>query len=208
MALLSTDPLERITDAIHDKQPLVLFAGQGLDTANDAILGALLNRFGCTDYSSGWYAALKRGVSAADMEWLSERFDRSVSSAAAAAIYDVAWSAVFTSSIDPRFVRRFETRGRQPEPVFSEDTYARVPRSRSRPPVYYLFGKSDDTVDYARAPRTFSDLQRRLLVHATGLLNRISETATVRGLVIIAGYIPERDWMPLESLLAPLFRSI
>ncbi len=199
-----TDPIETLTRALQNKQPLVLFAGQSLDSANDAILESLLARFGCTDRNSGWLAALKQGLSAADMAWISERFDRSVPSDAAVAIFDVAWSAVFTSSIDPRFARRFETRGRQPESVLSRDTYAKVPRSRSRPPIHYLFGKSDESVEYARAPGNQIDLTRRLSLHATELLNRIAETATVHGLVIIAGYIPSEDWMSLDSLLAPL----
>ena len=138
------------------------------------------------------------------MTWLSERFDRSVPSEAASSIFDVAWSAVFTSSIDPRFARRFETRGRQPESVLSRDAYARVPRSRSRPPIHYLLGKSDESVEDARAPRKQSDLTRRLSLHATELLYRIAETATARGLVVITGYDPSKDWMPLDSLLAPL----
>ncbi len=117
--------------------------------------------------------------------------------------FDVAWSAVFTSSIDPRFARRFETRGRQPETVLSKDIYAKVPRSRSRPPIHYLLGKSDETVEYARAPGNQIDLTRRLSRHATELLNRIAETATAHGLVIIAGYDPSKDWMQLDSLLAP-----
>ena len=200
----STDPLEILADALREKRPLVLFAGQSLDSAHDAILGALLDRFGCTDRNSGWCVALKQGISVDDMAWLSERFERSVPSAAAAAIFDVAWSAVFTSSIDPRFARRFETRGRQPESVLSKDTYAKVPRSRSRPPIHYLFGKSNETVEYARAPGNQIDLTRRLSLHATELLNRIAETATAHGLVIIAGYDPSKDWMQLDSLLAPL----
>jgi len=200
----STDPLEILADALEEKRPLVLFAGQSLDSAHDAILGALLDRFGCTDRNSGWCVALKQGISVDDMAWLSERFERSVPSAAAAAIFDVAWSAVFTSSIDPRFARRFETRGRQPESVLSKDTYAKVPRSRSRPPIHYLFGKSDETVEYARAPRNQIDLRCRLSLHTTELLNRIAETATAHGLVIIAGYDPSKDWMQLDSLLAPL----
>ena len=197
------DPLEILADALQAKRPLVLFAGQSLDSAHDAILGALLDRFGCTDRNSGWRVALKQGISGSDMAWLSERFDRSVPSAAAAAIFDVAWSAVFTSSIDPRFARRFETRGRQPESVLSKDIYAKVPRSRSRPPIHYLLGKSDETVEYARAPGNQIDLTRRLSRHATELLNRIAETATAHGLVIIAGYDPSKDWMQLDSLLAP-----
>ena len=123
----STDPLEILTDALREKRPLVLFAGQGLDSSHDAILNALLDRFGCTNRNPGWRAALDQGISASDMAWLSERFDRSVLSDAAAPIFDVAWSSVFTSSIDPRFARRFETRGRQPERVLSRDAYASVP---------------------------------------------------------------------------------
>ena len=200
----STDPLEILADALKDKRPLVLFAGQSLDSAHNAILGALLDRFGCEDRNSGWCAALDQGMSAHDMTWLSERFDRSVPSDAASSIFDVAWSAVFTSSIDPQFARRFETRGRQPESVLFKDAYARVPRSRSRPPIYYLLGKSDEIVEDARAPRSQSDRTRRLILHATELVNRIAETATAHGLVVIAGYNPDEDWMQIDSLLAPL----
>ena len=143
----SIDPLEILAEALSDKRPLVLFAGQSLDSAHNAILGALLDHFGCADHNSGWRIALDQGMNASDMVWLSERFDRSVPSDAASYIFDVAWSAVFTSSIDPQFARRFETRGRQPESVLSKDTYAKVPRSRSRPPIHYLFGKSNETVE-------------------------------------------------------------
>ena len=202
-----TDPIEMLTRALQNKQPLVLVAGQSFDSANDAILDSLLTRFGCTDRDSGWLAALDQRLSVTDMAWLSERFDRCVPSDAAAAIFDVAWSAVFTSSIDPRFARRFETRGRQPETVIAKDTYAKVPRSRSRPPIHYLFGKSDETVEYARAPGNRIDLARRLNI-ATELLNRIEETATMHGLVVVAGYRPSADWMPLDRLLAPLSISI
>ena len=199
----STDPLEVLTEALREKRPLVLFAGQSLDSAHDAVLGAFLARLGA-DPKVGWRAALRHGVSVSDMAWLSERFDRSVPSDAVSSIFAVPWSAVFTSSIDPRFAGRFETRGRQPESVLSRGTYARVPRSRSRPPIHYLLGKSDETVEDARAPRRQSDLTRRLGLHATELLNRIPETATARGLVVVAGYDPGKDWMPIDSLLAPL----
>ncbi len=200
-----TDPMEVFTGVLEDKRPLVLFAGQSLDTASDAILGTLLARLGCAERGAGWRAAIEQGMGASDMEWLSERFDRSVPSDPASRIFDVPWSAVFTSSIDPHFARRFETRGRQPEPVLSKDAYPRVPRSRSRPPIHYLFGKADETVDEARAPGSQGSLTRRLSLHATALVNRIAETATVGGLVVIAGYDPIGDWLPMDSLLAPLY---
>ena len=200
-----TDPIEVFAGVLGDKRPLVLLAGQSLDTASDAILGTLLARLGCAEHGTGWRAAIEQGMGASDMEWLSERFDRSVPSDPASRIFDVAWSAVFTSSIDPQFARRFETRGRQPEPVLSKDAYPRVPRSRSRPPIHYLFGKADETVDEARAPGSQGSLTRRLSLHATALVNRIAETATVGGLVVIAGYDPIGDWLPMDSLLAPLY---
>ena len=199
-----TEPVEVFADVLEDKRPLVLFAGQSLDTASDAILGMLLARLGCAERGIGWRAAIEQGMSASDLEWLSERFDRSVPSDPASRIFDVAWSAVFTSSIDPRFARRFETRGRQPESVLSKDTYPRVPRSRSRPPIHHLFGKADETVEEARAPGSQGSLKRRLSLHATALVNRIAETATAGGLVVMAGYDPIGDWLPMDSLLAPL----
>lgn len=199
-----TDPVEVFACVLEDKRPLVLFAGQSLDTASDAILGMLLARLGCAERGAGWRAAIEQGMGASDMEWLSERFDRSVPSDPASRIFDVAWSAVFTSSIDPQFARRFETRGRQPEPVLSRDVYPRVPRSRSRPPIYHLLGKSNEIVEDARAPGNQSSLTRRLSLHATALVNRIAETATAGGLVVMAGYDPLADWLPIDSLLAPL----
>lgn len=202
-----TDPLEILTDALQDERPLVLFAGQSLDSSHDAILGALLDHLGCADCDSGWPAAIERGMSASHLVWLSERFERCVPSDAASRIFDVAWRAVFTSSIDPRFARRFETRGRQPETVLSRGVYARTPRSRSRPPIHYLLGKSDEADDDSRAPGTQIDLTRRLNLHATELLNRIAETATARGLLVMAGYDLDRDWLPPDPLFAPLSGS-
>ena len=199
-----TDPLEILTDALQDERPLVLFAGQSLDSAHDAILGMLLDHLGCTDSDSGWQAAIERGMSSSDMAWLSERFARCVPSDTASHIFAVAWRAVFTSSIDPRFARRFETRGRQPETVLSRGVYARTPRSRSRPPIHYLLGKSDESDEDLRAPGSGIDLTRRLTLHTTELLNRIAETATAHGLLVMAGYDSDKDWLPPDPLLAPL----
>lgn len=204
---MAADAVELFATALREGRPVVLFAGQSFGTlglGSNAVLDALLDHLACDERSSGWRAALAKGMTDADMEWLSERFDRSVPSDAALRAFDIAWSAVFTSSIDPRFARRFATRGRQPEPVLSRGTYARVSRSRSRPPIHYLLGKSDDPIIDVRAPRTKADLKRRIASHTTELLNRVAETATARGLIIVAGYDPKTDWLPLDALLAPL----
>ena len=204
MSSSSIEPHQLLADALRDRRPLVLFAGQTLDPAHAPILHALLSRSESSPPHSGWITALTSGLTSSHLAWLSERFHRTVPADAVLPIFDLPWSAVFTSSIDPCFANRFETRGRQPESVLSRGTYARVPRSRSRPPIHYLLGKSDETTADARPPLTSTELARRISLHATELANRIAETATARGLVIFAGYSPRNDWLPLNVLLAPL----
>lgn len=204
---MSDRALDALSEAISEERPVILVAGQAFgasDTYNEAILNGFLDRLGRKDQTGGWRAALTDPVTDADMAWLSERFDRHVPSESTLRVFELPWSAVFTSSIDPRFAGRFETRGRQPEAVLSRGAYARVSRSRSRPPVYYLFGRANETVADARPPKTKADLLRRSQNHTSELLNRLAETATARGLVVIAGFHPERDWLDVDALLATL----
>lgn len=201
------DPTELFASALNDERPMVLFAGQSISVdgaATDPVLASLLSRLGLSSDPSSWKSALEAKMSDADMLWLAERFDRSVPMEGMFRVFDVGWSAVFTSSIDPRVAHRFRTRGREPEAVLSRGNYARVSRSRSRPPIYHLLGRADDDTNEARAPRSKAELTRRIASHATELLGRIGETATARGLVVIAGYEPGSDWLPLDTLLAPL----
>lgn len=197
--------IKMIIEALRDDRPLVLLAGQELDTASDAVLQLLLDRLQCNDHALRWRAAIDCGMTRDDMTWLSERFDRTVPSDAASAIFDVGWSAVFTSTIDPQFARRFETRGRQPEQVLSKQYYPKAPRSRSRPPIYYLLGRADDVERDACAPITAAALEVRIAQHTSDLLTRITETATPHGIVIVAGYSAGRDWLPLDRILASLY---
>ncbi len=115
---MGENAVELFAEALRDGRPVVLIAGQSFGIAPsgvDTVLDALLGRLGREYRLSGWRAALEGGMTEADMEWLTERFDRSVPSEASLRAFDVAWSGVFTSSIDPQFARRFATRGRQPE---------------------------------------------------------------------------------------------
>ena len=201
-------PTEILKDAIEESRPLVLYAGQYLDSSSGLVLDSFLGHIGIADRDDGWRAALQRDISDENMAWISERFDRSVPSEGASAIFSVPWSAIFTSSIDPQFARNFETRGREPEQILSPEFHARVPRSRSRPPIYYLFGKPDEpreTSEYARPPTNQAELKVRLATQVPNLLNRVAETVTARGVVVIAGYKPSTDWMSVDTLLAPLY---
>lgn len=186
---------------------MVLFAGQSFDTQGskaDSVLESLMKRLGIDQRAPRWPAVLERSMVVGDMVWLSERFNRFVPSEGALAAYELPWSAVFTSSVDPNFARRFETRGRQPESVLSAGTYSRVPRSRSRPPIHYVLGRSGAETPDAAAPTNKASLKRRIALHATELLNRIPETTTSRGVVVVAGLDPTNDWLDVDELLAPI----
>ena len=164
------------------------------------MLNRLLERKGRPDLG-GWRDAIAAGLSAEDLEWLTERFERTVASESLQEALDLPWSAVFTSSVDPVLLRRLETRGRQPEAITSSEHYPRAPRSTARPPVHYLFGRSNDVAEASRPPRTLNDLTRRLARHSGVLLSRLPETVPPAGLLVIEGYHPNHDWLPLESLL-------
>lgn len=195
-----------LKDAIVSGLPCVLFLGQALDGASataSSVLGRLRERKGLSK-ADGWPEALAAGLSSEDFEWLSERFDRTVPTEAFQGALELPWEAVFTSSIDPSLVRRLETLGRQPEALSSSQHHPRNPRSRARPPIHYLFGRSNDVSEATRPPRTRNDLARRLAQHASVLLSRVAETVTPAGLLVIDGYQPGRDWLPLDSLLGAL----
>lgn len=204
---MSSQAIEILNEAFEEGRPVVLFAGQGFDvqsTMTDPVLSSLFKRLGVGEGLVGWSAVLRRGLAVADTDWLAERFSRSVPSEGALAAYELPWSAVFTSSIDPNFPRRFETRGRQPEAVLAAGTFARVSRSRSRPPVHHVLGRAGETASDASAPIDMASLKRRMVRHGVELLNRIAETATARGVVVIAGFDPTSDWLNMDDLLAPL----
>lgn len=206
MGLLKTT-VEILTDAFREGRPVVLFAGQSFDIQGadtDPVLDALMRRLGLEQAPRQWSSVLQKTITPENMSWLAERFNRSVPSEGALAAYELPWSAVFTSSLDPNLVRRLETRGRQPESVLSAGTYSRVPRSRSRPPIHYLFGRAGEETSDAAPPTNKAGLKRRTLLHGVELLNRIPETTTSRGVVVVAGFDPAGDWLDVDGLLAPL----
>ena len=53
-------------------------------------------------------------------------------------------------------------------------------------------------------PRTRQEFRIRQNVHSVPLLNRLTETLTSLGLLIIDGINPEQDWLERDSLLAAI----
>lgn len=197
---------ELLINAVRDDKPIVLVAGQvfGNPPAPPNVLTLFQTRVGRSDEPFGWRQALERKLSEEDLEFLTERFDRMVPHPLAMRAIDLPWSAVFTSSIDPRLSGRFATRGRQPEAVLSRGHYARVSRSKSRPPIYHLFGRLGEVAPEARIPRSKIELAQRKQTHASELINRIADTATAHGLVIIDGVDVLGDWLEIDDLFAAL----
>lgn len=203
---MSDKVLDELGDAIASNRPVVLFLGQRYASSRaktDPVVEAIEIHLGRNGVAPTWTNLLRHSLTDAEFSWITERFQRNVLPESLDQAFQVAWSAVFTSSIDPRIVARLETRGRIPESVLSKDHFARVPRSRARPGVHYLFGRSDETSSETRAPRTRMELYQRRAVHATSLLNRIPETTTALGLLVVAGFC-EDDWLGIDELLAPL----
>lgn len=199
-------PEELLRASITGATPCVLFLGQSTeDSGPTSVLAQLLRRKGLPpDLADGWRGAIARGISAEDYEWLTERFERTVASEAYQQALDLPWSAVFTSAIDPRLLRRLETRGRNPEAIVTSEQRPRAPRSTARPPVYYLFGRSSDTADGSRCPHSVNELARRRTRHSGVLLARVPETATSVGLLVIDQYAEGRDWLPADTLLSAI----
>jgi len=150
-----------------------------------------------------WRDVLRaRNITTADYQWLSERFDRRVPTEGLEKVFDLAWSGVFTTSLDHRIAGLLETRGRLPETVLAADHYSRAPRSKARPAIHYAFGRAIDAERSSPPPKSSIELKRRLSAHTVPLLNRLRETATALGLVVIDGFIPESDWLEIDVLLA------
>ncbi|WP_438833607.1 hypothetical protein ACPDZI_19370 [Aeromonas oralensis] len=201
-------PANLIFNTIRDEKPLVLFLGQDYSSGIDG--DPILNKFLAhlqlpVEKNNSWRSVMKaKGVTRGSYEWLAERFERNVLPESIEVIFQVAWSAVFTTSIDQQISRRLETRGRFPETIVSKDHYARVARSRSRPPVHYLFGKSNELEGNYSVPVNPLELAQRKSIHTNPLLNRIPETITALGLLVVEGYKEDKDWLLVDELLTPL----
>lgn len=190
---------------LHEEKPVVLFLGQSFSsgTADDPVLLQLLSRLNREKSAKpNWMQAVP--LATEDIQWAAERFERSVYSDSVSNLFDVGWSCVFTTSIDPKISNALETRGRVPESILARDHFPRVPRSRSRPAVHYLLGRADETDLQYRAPKTKLEIKQRISLHANQFINRIAETATPLGLLVIDGFVAEEDWLPVDDLLAPL----
>ena len=197
---------EILLETIEEKRPLVLLLGQDAwrdSKREDAVLTSALKKLGRgDDVGRGWSATLGNEPLPADYYgWLSERFERRPHPAFVEILSELPLSAAFTSSIDPTLTKLFSQRGRQAEPILTAQEYPTVARSRARPPLYYLFSRAGEGDPKAQPPTNRFDVRTRRAQHALPLLDRILDTATPIGAIVVEGFGRGGDWLGFSELL-------
>lgn len=196
-----------IIKTIQKDLPLILLLGQdawsGKENSDPVLTQALryLGRDG--EDINGWPSLIcKESLKENFYQWLAERFSRRVLPEWMKTILSFPWNAIFTSSLDPSLHSALTASGRSPQVVLTGDEIPPVLRSRTRIPLYYLFGRAGDDDQKSMPPSTLQGLRTRRNVHAIPMLNnRLVETATAIGTVIIEGFNPEKDWITVDSVL-------
>lgn len=203
-----TTSSDMLISAIEEQRPIVLVLGQDAwsesEKIGDPVLNAALIKLGRDDkvHHRKWSALLdSTPIPAEFYEWLSERFKRYVHSPSLEVLSELPWSAIFTSSLDPTLVESFQGQGREPQVVLTASETPPAVRSRARPPIYYMFSRAGEHDPQALPPSTRLELNNRRIGHAVPILNRVLETATTLGVVIVDGFVSGRDWFRIEDLL-------
>ena len=199
-------PGDLLLSAVQERRPLVLVLGQDAWAESEnghTLLAKALDRLGRPGkVQRGWSALLGADPVPDEFDdWLAERFARRVHPHALEVISELPWSAVFTSSFDPTLRKLLSGPGREPAVILTAQETPRTVRSRARPPLYYLFSHAGVHDPQARLPRTRSECSARRVRHAVPLLDRVLETATALGLIVVEGFSSGNDWFRIEDLL-------
>ena len=206
-------PGDLLLSALHERRPLVLVLGQDAwaesENGHTVLAKALdrLDRHG--QLQCGWSALLSADPVPEEFDdWLAERFARRVHPQALEVVGELPWSAVFTSSFDPTLKDLLRGPVREPTVVLTVQETPLAVRSRARPPLYYLFSRAGEHDPQARLPRSRSECNARRIRHAVPLLDRVLDTATALGLIVVEGFSSGNDWFRLEDLLGIIGNSV
>lgn len=193
-----------LLNTLKDDLPLVLFVGQNYlsnEGEYDNILKLLLKKLG-QDEKLNWSDVLRNGTLKEDnLQWLTERFAQQSLSESTIENFTIAWSAVFTTSIDPRITKLMQTLSRHPETIVIKDTNPQKTRSKYNPPIYYLFSKVDE--DIYIIPLDEKSLLKRKKQHVDKMLTKLTETVTSLGLLVLEGF-SINDSLEVDEFLASI----
>ena len=201
-----------LVSAVREQRPIILFLGQDAwadPKLEDPILVKALDKLDrTTELQRGWRGLIGPSpVPPSYYEWLAERFERRVYPSWLTVLNELPWNAVFTTAIDPKLKNLLQDRGREPEVVLTANETPRTIRSTARPPIYFLFGLAGSSEPQTRPPANRSGLNVRRIDHALPILGRMLDTATTLGLVVVDGFVSDRDWLKIDDLLGTLGRA-
>ena len=200
---------ENLVSAIEEHRPIVLLLGQNAwceSIEDDPVLAAALRKLNQSDRSRGGWSAMlgSQPVPIDHYDWLAERFQRRAQPASVEILSEMPWSALFTSAIDPTIVVLLSRRGREPAPILTSNETPPAARSTVRPPLYFLFSCAGERDPEAQPPKDRIELNARRIQHAVPMLNRMLDTATGLGAIVVDGIANEDDWLRHEDLLGVL----
>ena len=201
-----SDAIEILKQAISDTRPIVGIFGVNAgwnQGGADPVTALVAERVGRPEAT--WRDLLQQGsFDSTFYEWITDRYTHRIPSEGQQLFGNFPFSSVFTTIVDPGFANLFSSKGREPEVVVVGDSPRSISRSRRRPPVYYLFGRSDLSAVKMRPPRDRIELIDRRTKHCLPMLRLIKETATSLGLIVIDGFDANVDWLNAGDLLAAL----
>lgn len=200
---ISMQAEQLLLEALASENPLVLLWGQqaSLSAETEVYLSNEIAKYlGQSDAVVGWKRLLTDSkLPESFYTWLSERFSRCPLPQGLEEVSRLPWSAVYTSSLDPVLIKVLSTERREPHAVLTSSEVPPAARSTARTPLYYLFGRAGASDALSMPPTNKSSLRIRTNVHAVPMLNRLPDSVTSLGLLVVDGLHPDRDWLSVPA---------
>lgn len=209
MSSLHEVDLEPISTAVNENNPVVLFLGQSFwnyGGKTDTVLEAAFHRSE-HEFSNpeevNYNRLIKKPLEASFYSWLDEKFQQRIEPEWFETISRLPLSAVFTTQIDSSFSRLFRKNGRETEVILSTDVDPLAPRDKRSLNITYLFGKAGESQREA-PPKNIQELNQRKYQQSNTLLQRLADTTTPFGIILVDGFSPTEDWLPIDMFEAVL----
>ena len=196
-----------LLSAVEEQRPVVLILGQAaLPKDADTVLARAVQRLNSNAHVHRGWSDIRTNMPLPQdfYDWLAERFKRRVAGKQLEALSKLRWSAIFTSTLDPTFADLMADTEREPEVILTADESPRAVRSKTRPPLFYLFSRAGERDPLARPPVDLPEYNRRRTQHAVPLLNRVLDTATALGIIAVEGFVPGYDWLRVDDLMGTI----
>lgn len=205
MEKVVSDFCERLS---REHAPAFLLLGQNhlrMGTKSDVLLDAIIEKYGEVGHSDtfGYNRIFETSVgenAGAARAWISDRTNLLVPPAWLESIAEFAWSGVYTSAFDNLLNRVFRSEWREVQPITSPDLQPLDPRNRTNLHISYLFGSIErGESNHASPIDEFEFTIRDPIV--SSLLQRLPESITPFGTLVIEAYDPKSDWLTPQKLI-------